>query len=136
MKTVDLRDTLKFWDMVPKFFEDDMELKTMRVEEFMEAGKLVIKAEMPGIDVDKDVKITVSDGRLRIQAERQERTEDKQKDSYRSEFHYGSFVREMALPHGVKPADVTAAYKDGVLRIEVPMPEEAEAETTVPVVRS
>lgn len=46
----------------------------IRVEEFMDGDTLVIRAELPGIDPDKDVDITMSDGLLHIQAERRQET--------------------------------------------------------------
>src|SRR5690606_4237071 len=44
----------------------------IRVDEYQENGTLVVKAELPGIDPDKDVELTVSDGMLHIRAERRE----------------------------------------------------------------
>ena len=40
----------------------------IRVEEFRDNGTLVIRADLPGIDPEKDVELTVSDGMLRIHA--------------------------------------------------------------------
>lgn len=51
------------------------------------------------------------------------KTEHKNKDSYRSEFTYGSFTRTVKLPPGGTEADVTATYKDGVLEIRIPVAE-------------
>jgi HSP20 family protein len=52
---------------------------------------------------------------------------------YRSEFRYGSFVRNIRLPEGTKDEDITATYKDGILEIRVPLPEQAEKETVTRV---
>ena len=85
-----------------------------------------------GQDLDEtfgmDVEITVTDGTLRLRAHREERTEDKRPDGYRSEFRYGSFERSLPLPEGASATDVKATYKDGVLEVRVPMPPAAEAE--------
>jgi HSP20 family protein len=97
----------------------------MRIEEYVEDGSCVIRAELPGIDIEKDVEITVADGVLHIHAEREERSEDKQ-DGYRSEFRYGRFERTVRLPKGTSEADITATYRDGILEVRVPMPEETE----------
>ncbi|MCV2395773.1 Hsp20/alpha crystallin family protein [Actinotalea sp. M2MS4P-6] len=109
----------------------------MRVEEVRDGEHLVVRAELPGIDPDKDVAITIDDGVLTISAERTARSEEKEKDSYRSEFHYGSFSRTLPLPSGATDADVTATYKDGVLEVRVPVPAEPPTPTarTVPVTR-
>ncbi|HWI01561.1 MAG TPA: Hsp20 family protein [Propionibacteriaceae bacterium] len=40
----------------------------------------------------------------------------------RSEFRYGSFVRQVRLPKGTGPDVISAAYRDGVLEIRMPKP--------------
>jgi HSP20 family protein len=96
----------------------------MKVEERREDGVVVVRAELPGIDPERDVEITVQDGTLRIHAERREETKTEDKDRYRSEFRYGSFVRTLALPAGASEEDVKATYKDGILEVRVPVDEE------------
>jgi HSP20 family protein len=97
----------------------------LRVEEFTDADTLVVRAEMPGIDPDKDVELTVSGGMLHIHATRSEHSEHTTKGGYRSEFRYGTFERDVLLPEGVTGEDVTASYTDGILEIRVPMPKTA-----------
>lgn len=94
----------------------------MRVEEFLEDDTCVIRAELPGLDPEKDVEISLTDGVLHLKAEREEHTEDTRPEGYRSEFHYGSLERFVRLPDGVSPDDVTATYKDGILEVRVPVP--------------
>jgi HSP20 family protein len=93
----------------------------LRVEELVEDDHVVVRAEMPGIDPDKDVELTVSDHTLRIRAERKEESKSEEKGTYRSEFRYGSFSRSVPLPVGASEADVTATYKDGILEVRVPI---------------
>ena len=102
----------------------------LRVEEFQDGDTLVVRAELPEIDPDKDVEVTMSDGMLHIRAHRTERSEYKDKEGYRSEFRYGSFERDVLLPTGVEGADVAASYKDGVLEVRVPMPPAPKDPTT------
>ena len=102
---------------------------TMLVEEFEDDDELVVRAEMPGIDPDKDVEITVSDHTLHLRAERRSETKTEDKKGFRSEFQYGSFSRSMQLPVGATEADVKAVYTDGILEVRVPI-NTAEAETT------
>jgi HSP20 family protein len=120
-----------------RFFTGEMlEPGWLRVEEFVEDATMVVRVELPGIDPEKDVDISLQNGRLRISAKREEKSEHKEKDSYRSEFHYGSFVREIALPEGCTESDVTASYTDGVLEVRVPMGEAARPEPVkIPVTR-
>ncbi len=99
----------------------------MKLEEYREGDNLVVRAEMPGLDPEKDVEITVSDNTLRIKAERREQTKTEDKEGYRSEYRYGSFVRAMRLPAGATEKDVSASYTDGILEVRVPI-NTAEAE--------
>jgi HSP20 family protein len=89
-----------------------------------ENGELVIKAEMPGIDPDKDLSLTVTDGILDLRAERKITEDTEDKGYYRHELRYGTFARRLPLPDGVDPAAVTASYKNGMLTVRVPMPEQ------------
>ena len=86
-----------------------------RVEEFVEDGSYVLRAELPGLDPAKDVEVFVSDGVLTVNAERRE----ERKESGRSEFHYGVFTRSVALPAGAREDDITATYADGILIVKV-----------------
>lgn len=108
---------------------------SVRVEEFSEDGTLVVRAELPGIDPDTDVEITVHDGLLHIKGERADRKEETEKAYYRSEFHYGMFERTVALPPGATEQDVAATYKDGVLEVRIPMRPAATEAAKVPVRR-
>lgn len=108
----------------------------MRVEELEDAGTYVLRAELPGIDPDKDVEITVADGMLHVQAERTENKEDRDKSGFRSEFRYGRFERTLPLPAGASVDDVSATYKDGLLEVRVPRREvPPSTKATVPVQR-
>jgi HSP20 family molecular chaperone IbpA len=106
--------------------------RIMRCEEYGEPGRVVVRAELPGIDPEKDVEVTVEHGVLRIQAHRRE----EHKDRRRSEFFYGEMVRTMVLPPGTDEGAVTATYRDGILEVVVPVPEpNPTATVTVPITR-
>ncbi|KIC67964.1 Hsp20/alpha crystallin family protein [Pseudarthrobacter phenanthrenivorans] len=124
-------------DVIERLFEGDMGTSAIRVEEMVDGNTLVVRAELPGIDPEKDVDVTVADGVLTIKGERQEKKEHKEKDSYRSEFRYGSFVRRLALPSGVQQSDVKASYKDGVLEVRAPLPEQGQetGASKIPITR-
>ncbi|MDN3937824.1 MULTISPECIES: Hsp20/alpha crystallin family protein [unclassified Arthrobacter] len=116
---------------VRRFLDGDLSMTpSMKVEQFQDGNTLVVRAEVPGIDPDKDVDVSVSDGMLHIRAEREEKSEHKSKNGYRSEFRYGSFSRSVALPAGAKEEDITATYKDGVLEVRAPAPATAAAEAS------
>jgi HSP20 family protein len=93
----------------------------IRVEEELKDDTLVVRAEVPGIDPDKDAEIYVSDGMLHLRVERRQEIEEEDKGRIRSEFRYGSFTRTVAMPKGATPGDVKATYKDGILEVVVPV---------------
>jgi HSP20 family protein len=98
---------------------------------------MVVRAELPGIDPDNDVDITVSGNTLTIAAKREERAEYRGKQNYRSEFQYGAFTRSIQLPQGTREADIRASYTDGVLEVRIPTPERDTAPSRkVPVARA
>jgi HSP20 family protein len=116
----------------------EIEPKWLRLEEFIDDGTLVVRAELPGIDPEKDVELSVTEGVLHIRVPGgEEKTEKREKDLYRSEFRYGSFVRNVALPEGVKDEDTTAGYEDGILEVRTTLPagEEKPPVTRRPIAR-
>lgn len=106
----------------------------IRVDQFRDDGALVIRAEIPGIDPDKDVEVSVSDRLLTIRAVRREEERTDEAGYLRRELRTGSFSRTLTLPEGVTEADITASYRHGILEIRVPTPEATEPEVrTIPV---
>lgn len=103
----------------------------MRIEDRLETDRYVLKAELPGIDPDKDIEIAVADGVLTISAERREAVSEKG----RSEFHYGSFVRRVTLPSGAQDDQLTATYDDGILEISVPIVAAVPEPRSIPISR-
>ena len=104
----------------------------IRVEDYVDDGTYVLRAEMPGVDPDKDIEVMVEGDILTVHGERREEERDKN----RSEFHYGSFSRSVRLPRTAKADDIIATYRDGVLEVRLPMGPEPKAATHVPVQRS
>jgi HSP20 family protein len=125
----------RFEDWLPEVRFETLGKGGVRVEEFSEDGTLVVRAELPGIDPDTDVEITVHDGLLHIKGERSEREEETKRDYYRSEFLDGMFERTVPLPAGATEKDVKATYQDGVLEVRIPMAAEQTAAAKVPVQR-
>lgn len=79
--------------------------------------------------------MTVSGGMLHIDAERRAEETQEEKGYVRQEVYYGSLSRSLPLPAGVTEADITAAYKDGVLEVRVPAPK-GETGTKIAVNRA
>jgi len=93
----------------------------IRVNEYRDGNTQVIRAELPGIDPDKDIDVTVSDGMVRIDAERRVEQETQDKGYTRHELHYGRVTRSLPLSDGATAEDVAARYTDGILEIRIPI---------------
>jgi predicted unusual protein kinase regulating ubiquinone biosynthesis (AarF/ABC1/UbiB family)/HSP20 family molecular chaperone IbpA len=110
----DLADWLEApWAGPPPFLASQV----FRLEETVRDNRYVIRAELPGLDPENDIEVTVDGRLLTIRAER--RRQDQGPN--RSEFRYGSLARAVRLPVRVDPADVTARYDKGVLEVSVPV---------------
>jgi HSP20 family protein len=86
---------------------------------------LVYAFDLPGIPQDK-ISVEVEDGALTLTAERERSTEVSDENVHRSERRYGIFSRTVGMPPGVSEDAIAASYKDGVLEIHVPKPEQAK----------
>lgn len=119
---------------VRRFLDGDLSIAPgIKIEQFQEGTTLVVRAEVPGIDPERDVDVSVGEGMLNIAVERRESSEHKSKDGYRSEFRYGRAARSIALPAGVREEDITATYKDGVLEVRAPAPKVVTGEATTKI---
>lgn len=96
----------------------------MRIEEREDTDALVVRAELPGLDPAKDIDVEVIDAAVRISAKRHEHPQGLGSGTFRSEFHYGVFVRSVPIPTGAAPETVTATYADGILEVRIPWPAE------------
>ena len=121
---------------VPTVWKDLFDDSEMKVEEFRDGDTLVVRAEMPGIDPDKDVEITVADRMLTLRAERRSETKTEDKKGFRSEFHYGSFSRSVRLPAGAGEDDVKATYNDGILEVRIPVDDDSNGAKKIPISRT
>ena len=98
---------------------------TPGVDIFEGENELVLKADVPGIDL-KDIDIRLENGTLTIKGERKFDGESNGRGYHRMERVYGAFARSFALPDTVETDKVRADYKDGVLTITVPKKEMAK----------
>jgi len=85
--------------------------------------ELVLSFDLPGIPEDK-IAVELDDNVLTVSGERERSHEHSNERFYRFERRFGSFSRSVTLPTGVTEKDISANYKDGVLEVRVPKPEE------------
>lgn len=81
----------------------------------------VVRLELPGLDVDKDVTVELDGGRLVVRGERRDEHAETDAETKRTlrEVRYGSFRRSFAVPAHVTGEAVTASYDAGVLTVRV-----------------
>jgi HSP20 family protein len=86
---------------------------------------VVYAFDLPGLSED-EISIEVADDTLTVTGERRRATEEQGDRFFRFERRYGSFSRAVGLPASVDDSKIVAGYKDGVLEVRVPKPEEAK----------
>lgn len=92
-----------------------------------------VVAELPGMD-EKAVEVKYSDNTLTIKGEKQEEKEEKKKDYYLHERHFGSFERCFRVPEGVDADKIEAMFKGGVLTVKLPKkPEVKKSEKKIEI---
>jgi HSP20 family protein len=96
------------------------------IESYAKEGKIVIKAELPGVDA-KDLDLNITERELVIKGERKAEKDEKEKDYTYREISYGSFERRFLLPEGVKAEDLKATFVNGFLEVTIPVPEVPKA---------
>ena len=84
-----------------------------------------VTAEIPGMKKE-DIKISIHNNVLVLKGEKKKEKEEKEENYHRIERAYGSFMRSFSLPTSVNASKVKAAYKDGILTVELSKKEEAK----------
>jgi HSP20 family protein len=95
------------------------------VDIYEDEHNITLKLEVPGID-EKDIDVRVEGNTLTVHGERKIEKEEKEENFRRVERQYGSFTRSFTLPSSVDPAQVSANYDKGVLKINLAKKAEAK----------
>ncbi len=95
------------------------------VDIYETANGVMLAVELPGV-IKKNVAVEVKDNTLTIKGERPARTDIKEENYYRQECSCGAFQRSFTLHHNIQPDLIKATFKDGMLEIEIPRPEEEQ----------
>lgn len=91
-------------------------------------GQMVVTAELPGVSSD-DVEVSLDGDILTIKGEKYEEKEVSEDDRYIHERSYGFFQRRITVPDGISADAIEASFDNGVLTVEVALPEEKPAES-------
>ena len=113
-----------FDDFLSNFFEDetDNSLMAMPVDLIEYEDHYEVKADLPGFD-KKEIKVSLKDNDLIIEAAHKETKEEKKGTYYKKERFEGSFVRKITFTEKCDVNEIDANYKNGVLTISIPKKE-------------
>ncbi|NMO57294.1 Hsp20/alpha crystallin family protein [Actinoplanes sp. TBRC 11911] len=121
----------RLFDDMTDWFEVDFPrpLPVIRFEDKVADQEYVLRAELPGLDPEKDIRISALHGVLTVKAERRE----EETSRHRTEFRYGSLQRSVRLPQNADEDAIKATYRKGILEITVPLtaPQPAGRQITV-----
>ena len=109
-----------FWGYPAYYGEMEMpEVRTPVIDMMDRGDSIVITAEMPGIPKE-NIDIEVDENGLEISGRSSGEKEENRGDYYRKERFEASFYRYIPLPEEVKPEEVKATMKNGILEISLP----------------
>jgi HSP20 family protein len=130
-----LRNAVTLQDRLNRMFDDVFSKMDTGVNEasagawkpavdiFETEKAIVIETDLPGMTKD-NVDVEVDDNVLSIKGERTAAGEGTEDNYYRRERVAGTFSRSFTLPMDVNVENISARFKDGVLILEIPKPEE------------
>jgi HSP20 family protein len=112
-----IRNNDAVWDLISHFVP--------AVDVHEDENQYTVKADLPGISKD-GLDVSITDNVLTIRGERKEQYEKKEKGYWHSERWTGTFLRSLELPAEVDASKVKASFKDGVLELSIPKPEQVK----------
>ena len=118
-----------FDDAFPRSVDPDEDLSLCAwrplVDIYEAETGIVIQVDLPGVR-KQDVSVEVKENMLTIKGERMADTETDDNSYYRRERCCGTFQRSFAMRTMIAPDQIIASFKNGVLTIKVPKPEEQQ----------
>jgi HSP20 family protein len=96
------------------------------VDIYENKDQIVLEAELPGMKRE-DFDLSIENNVITLRGERRFEKQDESDNYHRVERAYGSFTRSFTLPQTVQAEQVTAEYRNGVLRVKLPKREEVKA---------
>ena len=114
-----------FDNFVHHFLDEDRSQenqKAMAIDILEHENKYEILANLPGFK-KKDIKISIEDNELVIEANHEEKKEEKRGSYCRSEIYKGSYRRVLSIPDFIDKEKIDARFEDGILILEIPKTE-------------
>lgn len=79
----------------------------------------LVRIDLPGVDVDKDVAVEVERSKLVVSGERRDERAEQTEGRTLREVRYGTFRRSFTLPSHVTGDTISASYNAGILTVKV-----------------
>jgi HSP20 family protein len=92
---------------------------TPAVDVYEDGHEIVIQVDLPGM-TQEEIDIELTDDTLTIKGERKFADEDGREKYVRIERQYGAFQRSFTIGVPIKPDDVKASYRNGILELTLP----------------
>ncbi|MHB0912916.1 MAG: Hsp20/alpha crystallin family protein [Armatimonadota bacterium] len=96
------------------------------IDVYEKDNNIMVKAEVPGLKKE-DLEITATEDGITIRGEFRKEEEAREEGYVRRERRFGKFYRTIPMPTMIKPDEVKASFKDGVLEVTAPKSEEQKA---------
>ncbi|HHE38471.1 MAG TPA: Hsp20/alpha crystallin family protein [Candidatus Cloacimonetes bacterium] len=137
MKTLARKNTRDYWPIrtaFDRFFnnffleddEDQENVRSMAIDLVENDKDYEVVANLPGIKKD-NIKVSLNENELVIEAKQEEKKEEKKGSYYRCERYSGNYRRSIALTDQCDADSIKAKYEDGVLTLSIPKKEPVPA---------
>jgi HSP20 family molecular chaperone IbpA len=114
-------------DAFGDWFSAEQELVSKPAIELREKdGTFTIDAALPGVDA-KDINVDITSQDVVIKASTEHKHTEDKGQVHRCEFMAAEFFRSLPFPKAVDAAKAKADYQNGMLKITVPIAQEARA---------
>ena len=120
-------------DLFDSFFDDMLPTyntaTVMRTDIREKDGNYLLDIDLPGYKKE-DIKISLYNGNLTIQAEHNDSKEEKDAKGnvIRQERYSGTCSRTFYVGESIRESDIRAGYENGILTLQIPTEQKKEAE--------
>lgn len=113
LKTRNYTPSWSLFDELLNSFEAD-DARRMALDIIENEKEFVIKADLPGFD-KKDIKVSIKNNQLTIEAEKQVENKVESGTIHREERFSGKYMRTLSLPENCVSNNISAKLENGVL---------------------
>jgi HSP20 family molecular chaperone IbpA len=120
-------------DLFAIFDDDGADYLCLKVDVSETSDKFTLAVELPGM-TPEDFKVEVTSDAVVISGEKKNENEEGKERYHLFERRYGSFERKLRFPTFIDKDKVTASFKNGVLKLELPKKEVKDSRKIIEIV--